>query len=158
MDHGPHVWRANNPRNHIYLLNGDGAEKSGVCEVPMGLCDWANWVWSYRLMFLCLSIVKTVEQWWLWCCHYRQRRKGTLAWTDTIPPTIEDHKLFQNCGFTHWDISINADGEEETENHEWEGVIESLTFVATTVNFKPENKQDCIMRSPISFRFSMHCW
>ena len=46
--------------NHVYLLNGDHTEKSGMSEAEIGLSGRTNAVYSYRLIFIRLSSLNAV--------------------------------------------------------------------------------------------------
>ena len=75
-DNGPSVSRPNSPHIYVYLLNDNGTQNIGMCQVQIGLSDRPERVWSYRLIFLTYNYKrpKCRVKWRLWRCRYRQRR------------------------------------------------------------------------------------
>ena len=105
---------------HVYLLNGDHTEKSGLSEAEIGLSGRTNAVYGYRLIFIRLNSLNTV---WKSCSHaavtdkgfYILRRKRTLVRTDVIPRNIEDQRLFKkNWILASRHVTINKEDDRET--------------------------------------------
>ena len=111
---GPYIWRANSHPNCDYLLTVMILKKQTTKKQHVRSPSRAFQMASTHLK------LQTNFSAWIWCCHYWQRllllrRKWTLARTDTIPRTTEDHIVFKKVWIhTSRHIMINTDGEEET--------------------------------------------
>ena len=90
LDEGQYVWGAVTLVSEPVMTVG----QIGMCEAHPASLN----AFKVTGSFFWMQPLSTCWKWKLWCCHYRQRlllRIGTLLQTNSIPCTIEEHKLFK---------------------------------------------------------------